>query len=246
MATKSLTKRVPAWHAEAKQILSSQFAAVHEAFVSATNRAVWLGLFLNYLKERGKEDGSIPHGEFGPWLGRELPDIPWRQAQRYMDLGRGVAEKGHFELADFCEFARDNKMDFLRILKAHDLSPKLLEIKETVERIVGGKTQVQLMLELKNVDAEGNPRGPGRLPGEGGRPALTLGQRADLLKRQAVVDGEALIQKLRGYGSKFVAADDTFCETLEAELDHTLKSIRAWLRQPKHQRDPHAIEELMR
>ena len=32
----------PAWHAEARELLDTHFAAIHAAFLDSTNRAVWL------------------------------------------------------------------------------------------------------------------------------------------------------------------------------------------------------------
>jgi len=155
MSNQSLTK-IPAWHAEAKQLLTENFGKIHAAFTDATKRAVWMGMFLNHIKARGKEDGSIPHGQFGPWLEKNVPEVPIRTAQTYMNLATGVCEKGNFEIRQFSVFAQSGQLP------------------PPIEKIVEGKTQQQLFLEFKNVDDEGNPRGKGQLPGSKG---LTKAQR---------------------------------------------------------------------
>jgi len=135
-------------------------------------------------------------------------------------------------------------MDFLQILTADRLPPKLAEIKETVERIVEGKTQVQLMLEFKNLGADGEPRGPGRLPGEGGSRKLTLSEQAQLLRVKAEQHSRVIERELYVYRSQFMMLTDEQIMGEEAVLDLALKARRAWLKMPKNNRDAHAIEAL--
>lgn len=152
----TLTKLPPAWHAEAIGILKDNAAGIHAAFLDATKRAVWLGIFLNEIKERGKADESIPHGQFGPWLEKNLPDLSWHQANVYMRLGRGVVEKGKVQIGDFLQFARGGKLP------------------ESALKLIEGKTQQQLCLEFKQMeqnDATGEmEKKVGRLQGEGPLP----------------------------------------------------------------------------
>ena len=145
-----LQKLNVAWHAEAVSLLDENFSEIHTAFLAATERAVWLGMFLNYIKAKGKEDGTIPHGEFGPWLQKHVPKIPKSTITRYMDLATNACEFGKFQITHFGDFA-----------KSRQLPPP-------IKSVVEGKTQQQLFLQFKNVDSEGNARKPGRLPGEGG------------------------------------------------------------------------------
>lgn len=143
-----LQKSPPAWHAEAIQLLNENFNAIHAAFLDATKKAVWMGMFLNHIKDKGKADGSIPHGQFGPWLEKHVPQVSWNLCNTYMRLATGVCEKAHFQIVDFPQFAQIGH-----------LPPE-------VEKVTEGKTQQQLFFEFKNVDADGNKRGRGRLPGE--------------------------------------------------------------------------------
>jgi hypothetical protein len=129
-----LQKIAPAWHGEAKKLLAENFAKINSAFLDSTKRAVWLGIFLNHIKDKGKADGSIPHGMFGPWLKENLTDVPWDRANEYMRIGREVCEKGKFQIRDFPQFAASG-----------NLPSQILQLVE-------GKTQKQLFLEFKQVE----------------------------------------------------------------------------------------------
>lgn len=132
------TKTGPGWHQEARALLLENFQRVHTQFTDATKRAVWMGLFLNHVKQRGKDDKSIPHGQFGKWLETNVPDLNRDTIATYMRLANGVCEKGKFHISDFPNFA-----------KSGDLPPG-------INNLIEGKTQQQLFLEFKQTDAE-NP-----------------------------------------------------------------------------------------
>ena len=148
--SKALQKLAPKWHDEAANLVNKHFNEIHRTFLDSTKKAVWLGLFLNDIKARGKEDGSIPHGQFGAWLENNVPDVSVRQAQTYMTLAANICEKGKFEIRDFRVFANKG-----------ELPPK-------IEKMIEGQTQQQLFLEFKNVDGDGNPRKPGQQKGSKG------------------------------------------------------------------------------
>jgi hypothetical protein len=158
-----LTIVAPAWHAEAATMLQQNFAKVHASFCDATKRAVWLGLFLGYIKERGRADKSIPHGRFGTWMEANVSEVSWNLANRYMAIGRGVAEKGKFQIVHFAQFAQSGNLP------------------DPVLALIEGKTQQQLFLEFKQV--EQGPDGEfhvkhGRLKGQGGRKPTIIGEDA--------------------------------------------------------------------
>jgi len=139
--TNKLTKNGPAWHNEARQMLLENFQRVHSLFTDATKRAVWMGLFLNHIKQRGKEDESIPHGQFVKWLKANVPDLDQTTISTYMRLANGICEKGKFQIRDFPSFA-----------KTGALPPGITDMIE-------GKTQQQLFLEFKQADDE-DPENP--------------------------------------------------------------------------------------
>lgn len=139
---KALEKINVSWHAEAAKLLRENFGKIHTAFTDATKRAVWMGMFLNHIKAKGKEDDSIPHGEFGPWMEKNVPEIPFRTAQTYMQLATGVCETGKFEIRQFSVFAQNGQ-----------LPPQ-------IEKLIEGKTQQQLFLDFRSDKKEAAPAGP--------------------------------------------------------------------------------------
>ena len=140
-----LTKLPPAWHSEAAEMLRKNFDGIHAAFVDGTKKAVALGLFLNAIKQRGKEDGTIPHGEFGPWCTKNVADLSYSHLHRYMALATGVLEFGKLELGDLAIFADDGQKSHLRLL---NLSGVVLP--PEVEKLIDGKTQKQLFLQFQD------------------------------------------------------------------------------------------------
>lgn len=135
-----LQRMAPEWHAEAAELMVENFGAIHESFLDSTKKAVWLGLLFNFTKQRGKEDKSIPHGMFGPWLAKNVPSLNRDTVATYMRLAKNVAEKGEFQISDFANFAH-----------AGDLPNPIL-------KLIEGKTQQQLLFDYRQskFDADGN------------------------------------------------------------------------------------------
>lgn len=221
----ALQKMPPAWHTEAVKLLTDNFTQIHAAFTDATKRAVWMGLFLNDIKARGKADGSIPHGQFGGWLERNVPDLSVSQVYTYMKLAAGVCDKGHFEIADFREFAQ----------VPGQLPPK-------IEKMIEGKTQQQLFFEFKNVDEHGNPRKPGCSPGKARQ--LTAQEQAEKLKAMALENSGSLGSACQASNRDFFLCDDLEITAQIAELDLARKLRAAWLAMPKGKRDASIIEKM--
>ncbi|MDE2098208.1 MAG: hypothetical protein KGL39_13215 [Patescibacteria group bacterium] len=157
-----LTKLPPAWHGEAIDLLKQNFGAIHTSFLDSTRRAVWLGIFLNEIKRRGKEDKSIPHGSFIPWLNKNFPDLHRDTCVTYMRLGREVCEKGKFQITDFSVFSRGQ------------LPPEAAQLIE-------GKTQQQLMLDWGIVKNS-----------SGRRPGCAAGGNSTKSDKTIDIDAEAL------------------------------------------------------
>lgn len=225
MANNKLSKSAPAWHAEAIEILAENAIAIHETFIDSTKKAVWLGLCLIHVKTRGKEDKSIPHGEFGPWLKRSLPSLSWDTCCTYMRLARDVSEKGKFQISDFLNFA-----------EAGDLPPSIL-------KIIDGKTQQQLFLEFKQarIDEDGNVESVrGRSPGEGGfHGHKTLEQRRQWVMSRV---GHA-IKELDKVGEELLLLDDNALTVALSDLERRTKLIHHWLKTPLGKRDVKAAKE---
>jgi len=194
---KQLQKAVPAWHAEAVTMLKGNFAKIHATFCDATKRAVWLGFFIVSIKERGKADGSIPHGQFMPWLAQHFPDISERQLRVYQALARNVAEKGHVQIADFRLFENGGSCRFE-------------ELPDKVLKLIEGKTQDQLMFSFKQVEDvnDGELRAKrGRAKGQGGATREQRNAHQQKLQEMDLRARRALVTELGNACER--AAEDT-------------------------------------
>ena len=221
-----LQKTAPAWHAEAIEILTENASAIHETFLDSTKKALWLGLCLIHIKTRGKEDKSIPHGEFGRWLEKNLPSVPWNTCATYMRLARDVSEKGKFQIVDFPQFAH-----------AGELPSSLLNI-------INGKTQLELFVEFKQarVDENGNMESVrGRTAGcEGGfHGHKTVEQRRKWVMSRV---GHA-IKELDKVQEELLLLDDNALSVALSDLERRTKLIHHWLKTPLGKRDVKAAKE---
>ena len=227
-----LTNLPPAWHSEAAVQLGTMFAATHTLFLDATRKAVFLGIFLQYIKQRGKEDGSIPHGAFRPWVSRNLPQLNYDTVTVYLSIGRGIIETRMFKIRDYPLFAHDGKLP------------------ANVEKLIEGKTQRQLCLEFKqgklDDDDESHPCA-GRRRGEGGRRALTIDETAAAFRKAAVKDWNKLEMSLAAYGANFTfLPDEHRIEAQAAVLKKHLRIRRTWLNTPAAKRDATFLDQLRR
>ena len=161
-----LMKTAPKWHADAVDILKKNFGEIHRSFLDSTKKAVWMGLFLQNIKARGKDDGSIPHGQFGPWLKANVPDLHWDTICTYMRLAKECAEKGNFKIMEFPKFAN------------------LGELPPAIEKLVEGKTQQQLFLEFKQADPDDFDNNKARRGQLAGSKGLTKAMRAQAAERE--------------------------------------------------------------
>jgi hypothetical protein len=214
-----LQKLPPAWHAEAFDLLKANFEKIHSNFLNSTKKAVWLGIYLNYIKQRGKEDGSIPHGAFGPTLKKNIPEIVWHEANVYMRLARDVCEKGKFQIGDFHQFAH-----------CGDLPDSLL-------KIIEGKTQSQLFLEFKNVDADGNPLKPGCAPGKARK--LTTAEECAKAREQALENSGRLGMAVAASNKDFFLTAENSDLEINAQisvLEFGLKLRHKFIKTPKAKR----------
>jgi hypothetical protein len=238
----------PAWHAEARELLDTHFAAIHAAFLDSTNRAVWLGLFLNQVKLRGKYDGSIPHGEFGPWLRRTCPGIAWSTACTYMTLARNVAERAELKISDFVKFADGANLSFLQVLEGQSLPTRLADFRERVKKLIAGKTQQQLLLSFRQADATDDATWRarvGRRPG-GSHPAETPEQARARARAAALKHSGELGAALKVANHDFFLCDDLEVTAQIEALELALALRRQWLAQPPGRREPLAIEQQLK
>lgn len=222
-----LQKLAPAWHAEATQIIEKNFEAIHTGFISATKQAVWFGIFLLEVKRRGKEDKSIPHGEFGPWLKRNAGHLSWETVCSYMRLARDVCEKGRIQISEFSEICQGGKLP------------------EAVLKIIEGKTQQQLFLEFKQAksDADGNLEVMrGRREGEGGKRSLSAAEKAWKVGKEANDRRRRIQSEIYTLGINFAGLpDDDLQETIHY-LDGLTHLLKSWTNTPTYKRDLDALQ----
>lgn len=135
----------PAW---------AQLATQEESYVKG---CAAVGFMLNRLSE------GMGHGEFGPWLhrnlfpeavipeGKKLDSLPhWRRARRWMEAGRNmaqIAQIGHVSDLTTVELANA----LLKGLKG-GLSDESKALFDRMMTAVDGKTLAQLTFKFPNVD----------------------------------------------------------------------------------------------
>ena len=238
-----LTKLPPAWHQDAAQALKQSFNAIHNDFLNATRKAVSLGLFLNAIKQKGKSDGSIPHGEFRAWCQTNVPAISYPTVTTYMTIGRGIIEKAHLKIADFAAFA-GNGQKAENQLFAHNG-----QLPESVEDLISGKTQQQLLLEFKQTRLKNDCYDPtvGRQPGEGGREAEPDGDIAAIIafhRKYSIRHMGKIDHEYSKMGLRFLHCDDGHIAAFIASAERVVRIGNAWLNAPPAKRDPKAMEKL--
>jgi hypothetical protein len=112
-------------------------------------RVVAFGLYCYEIKER------LKHGQFGPWLKENCPDISWRAARRYMELSRGVLEVAGLSINDFGKTATCGQFahrgEFL-LLPDAKIPESLRPVREKICRLIDGKSARQLFFEFKTAD----------------------------------------------------------------------------------------------
>lgn len=170
-----LTKISP-WHEKFAAVINTQFADVDELFRKALDQKVKIGFLLVMAKEQGKADGSIPHGQFGPFLEKMCPNTSWQRICECMKMARNIAQAGDFQISGFRKFAAGRDFEPAALLgNGQGLPAPIKTFLEHVDKSVSGATQNKLMV-LNIRQAEEGDNGEidtkhGRLKGKGGASA---------------------------------------------------------------------------
>ena len=151
-----LKKIVPAWHLEAARELNKDFAEVSALDMTARKRRAYLGLKFHYVKERGKLDGSIPHGQFEGWMQENCPAIPERTANRYMAEGKSVCERMGWQIRQIGGF--EIPPHKLLELATKDLPAKEHKAQQLLLDLVESRGKFEPFTEYKQVDEHGMPK----------------------------------------------------------------------------------------
>jgi len=72
--------------------VEAKLAAAERKQASTTQEFIDIGRMLSERKVAGKRDGSIPHGEWVPWLERNFPSVDGRDRVRRLQQYKQVAE----------------------------------------------------------------------------------------------------------------------------------------------------------
>jgi hypothetical protein len=165
------TKQLPPQHRESNGFLpvckegddqvARRLTEMFRDAQAALCRFVAFGLYAFEVKE------GLKHGEFGPWIKEHCPDIPWRTAQHYMAITKGLLYacgslvEDYIQMRKRCAFAQGGEL----ILKDPADLPELVRpLAAKMRSLIEGKTARQLFLEFKTADEhDGEPivRRPG-------------------------------------------------------------------------------------
>jgi hypothetical protein len=241
----ALAKLAPAWHAQIAAELIKEFAATHELNETAKQRRARLGLMFIFVKEMGRADKSIPHGEFGPWLERNCKSIPRSTAGDYITEAKSLCECLRWEISEIRNFAPHK----LLIANPETLSNEDRDRREQMVKVISDKSKFRAITQYRQAEIKDDETvgKRGREKGAGGRPAELKGTieevaaaRKKASRRHCFKAGD----ELEKVGIDFIAMDDGEITACAAAYERTAKCMNAWLAMPAANRDAKAIQKL--
>lgn len=126
-----------------------------EGLIHGMLKVTACGAFFNHICEEGKRLGVIPHGQFGPWIEKNFPQIPkstlyrWREAATKVAELLGLAGGQNSHNGNFDGSAQ---LTLFRVAFGKStLSKQDLGIRERLVNLIEGKTQKQLVWDFKEV-----------------------------------------------------------------------------------------------
>jgi hypothetical protein len=191
------------------------------------------------VSQDGKTSGIRGSGEKLNWdevLAKET-NLSSSTAYRFMDMAKAAAPR-------LKKIVALRGFDPLNKPMALLTAPQKQALQAGVRKLTDGKTQRDFCEDQGLWKKPQGSGATGRAPGEGGSRKLSLGERAELLKVQAVEDWAETADMLKVYRGKFTVLSDTSVEAQIAVLEKHLTARRAWLKQPKTNRVALAIEHL--
>lgn len=180
-----LTNQPPKWHAEVAAEIAREYVETNELNESARKRRARIGLMLIWVKEAGKADGSIPHGQFGPWLEKHLPKMPRATVGDYITEGKSICGLLHWKLGELPQFKTAPHL--LLSAKADELKGADKEHHTKLVKVIDQQSHFRAVTEYKQVELKDDATVPkvGRRKGEGG---ASREQRAKAKQLQAAAD----------------------------------------------------------
>jgi hypothetical protein len=223
---------------------AKQLTALYHDAQDAGKRLAIFGLYCFSIK------AHLKHGQFKPWLAANCPKIHYNTLNGHMNLAKsaleacGVQIKGMAQISDASGFSHYGEILSLPDSKIPDLAKPL---REKLNSLLEGKSARQLFGEFKQAEeddaGEVAPK-HGRLKGHGGRKPVSISDQAAVLKQLAAEDWDEIELRLTHYADKFTMLTDTDAEIQIGILDRALKARSAWLKQPRNNRDPKAIQAM--
>jgi hypothetical protein len=136
--------------AQWKKQIEDAFAEANLAFSHGIRKAIACGALLLDVKDAGKASGLIPHGQFGKWMEKNCPDVPYRTYHRWMELAEGVRKQIGF--TQKCHNGTFENVAFhqLLTLPAPELPKAAQKVQHEIFDLVDGKSQTQLLFEFKD------------------------------------------------------------------------------------------------
>lgn len=228
-----LRKISPAWHADAIAHAKREFGEFAPLNETIRRKRARLGLMLIYIKERGKSDNSIPHGQFGPWLEENLPDIPRSTAGLCITEGNSICDLLRWQISKIWNF--DTPPHELLLAKPEDLNGTDRDRQTNLFDLIEERKHFAAVTQYKQVELKDDATvaKKGRRKGEGGasREQRTLHK---LKLHEADLKGKRLF--LANLGDALdQAADDTLAdpelaEAFDAVYPKLENCFRTWQR----------------
>ena len=242
MSTNKISRVVPEWLAAVAAELNRDFIEIEALLATAETRRLYLGLKLIWVKEMGKEDGSIPHGQFIPWLKMNCPHIPDRSARRYMGDARNAMKALKWQNGQIGRF--EVPPHRLLEIPEGELKPKSREQRQLLLDLANGQGKLQPVTDYKQVeyfdDGEREVK-LGRRKGEGGRRPLSPGEKLDVHKALAAQRALDLEKLLFETGTQFTGLSDLEGFAEVANIERWLTLRKQWWDKPAAKRDAEAL-----
>lgn len=163
-----LEKTAPKWHAEVAAIIAKEYAETDELNESARRRRARIGLMLLWTKEAGKADESIPHGQFGAWLEKNLPEVPRSTLGDYITEAKSICDLLKWKLSELPAFKTPPHL--LLTTKTDDLKGADKEHHAELTKVIEQQKKFRAVTKYAQVELKDDATVPkvGRAKGEGG------------------------------------------------------------------------------
>ena len=193
-----LTKKSPAWHAEVAAELNREAVEIIALAEEADKRRARFGLMLIWVKEQGKADGSIPHGQFGPWLEAHCPMLPRSTAGDWITQGKSALDLLRWQNSEIRNF--ETPPHRLLAMPPDDLNGVEKERQKKLLVVIEQQKQFRALTRYTQVELKDDATVPrrGQLKGSKG---LTKEQRLAANQKERGATIANLKQRIEDHGN---------------------------------------------